>query len=762
MDRHSLTNKAYFDPFDKQLFEVEEGILYYAKEPAAMNISQLRRRVVPKSLQHVVIIAFHSSPMAGHVGFYKTYFRIAIRYWWARMYSDIREAVIGCAHCALTNATSHESQQIIQALSFDVPFDVISMDIWNPGRVTTKYNEVKVLTSLDAMTGFASADFMKAEQVNSDQLTRRAYAAFFIPNGLPKLVLIDQGSENKGHLVNMCQTMHIHHHVVAPEQHNGILCERFHRFLNKVQKINAADTQSFTQWVQGTLFALYAWNASPIDGTDIMRSFAAKARVFPFPFEITQDHVDRVPPTEGEPAIEHLETIFPLWGKQSMLLQILQEERRERHRDMKNQGVTQRKFNVGDIVLVKKQVKSQTVDGQNFPEKQRIGKFKGPYKVVEKLSEKSYHLRRLPAVKGKGKPGRLRKAAASHMNKIPSTLVVHKRLQGQDNTLASMETRLVQNPLEQALGFHEFGKYVQVPDQSKFAFDKIEDMWSQVVESSSDEDDEDRSTNGSDDETTESCESESRQVEDIPEGDRKPAAREKRAHVVEDSNQDRQSEGTGRARRPDDETDRHKPRKRQKTTVIELQNSPREPRRDLTLTALYAKVKDSKDKLFFIKEGPQWHLIQVDWDETRADQAREAGMYSVRWYTRHHVDAESRLTKDCRFWPLIRELNRDESFGAIRPVAPGKVTTMIKSSKRPELAWYQRKVDLYKLRLVGPFDFSTKKRGNRTEHYRVDDSLWTELIAQAQHYAVDTTNVTRVWPTKPYRRGNHVANSQET
>jgi hypothetical protein len=91
------------------------------------------------------------------------------------------------------------------------------------------------------MTGFASADFLTAEQINSDQVARRAFAAFFIPNGLPKLILLDQGRENKGHLINMCNTSGINFHVIAPDQHNGILCERFHRYLN-----NKIKTHRFT------------------------------------------------------------------------------------------------------------------------------------------------------------------------------------------------------------------------------------------------------------------------------------------------------------------------------------------------------------------------------------------------------------------------------------------------------------------------------------------------------------------------------------
>jgi hypothetical protein len=46
---------------------------------------------------------------------------------------DIRKAVLECAHCRVANATSHQTQQIIGALSIDEPFNVISMAIWHPG-----------------------------------------------------------------------------------------------------------------------------------------------------------------------------------------------------------------------------------------------------------------------------------------------------------------------------------------------------------------------------------------------------------------------------------------------------------------------------------------------------------------------------------------------------------------------------------------------------------------------------------------------------
>jgi hypothetical protein len=56
--------------------------------------------------------------------------------------------------------------------------------------------------------------------------------------------------------------------------------------MTKVQRINTSDTGSLFRWQQEALFALYSWNASPIDVTDISRSLVAIGREFPFPTNI--------------------------------------------------------------------------------------------------------------------------------------------------------------------------------------------------------------------------------------------------------------------------------------------------------------------------------------------------------------------------------------------------------------------------------------------------------------------------------------------
>lgn len=482
LERHKVANKRYHDAWEKGQLEQEDGIIYHTGEPRWTQIRQLRRRVVPKSLRQLVITAYHATPLAGHSGIYRTYWRVAARYWWPRMYLDVKEAVGACAHCKLANAVSQDSKSILEALSSDCPFDVIAIDVWSPGAVPDKEGNTKALTSLDTTTGFASAAILQSMQ--SESVARTCFASFFVPNGLPKLILIDSGSENKGALIGMCQILGVKFHMVSPEQHDGILCERFHRYLNKVQKIEATNNQSYTQWVLGVMFATYSWNAAPIDGTNLIRSFVAKGRVFPFPIQVAEDdNPPRIPQGQGENAISFIETNFPLWAKQSMMLQILIAERREKHRDLANKGRSVRKFNIGDLVIIRKQVQS---DGERgIPAKQKF-RWKGIYRVVNKESDKSYLVQKLPTVQGKGRPGTLQKYAASLMERIPSSLIVNKYIDTSDTRLSALDQELVRNPLEQNLGFFEFGKYVRAPPEADFAFDRIEDLWAVDLDPDSD------------------------------------------------------------------------------------------------------------------------------------------------------------------------------------------------------------------------------------------------------------------------------------
>jgi hypothetical protein len=169
---------------------------------------------------------------------------------------------------------------------------------------------------------------------------------------------VDADSKLCGIFAKTFENLGIHVEVVSRENHKAVCNKRFHRYLNRVQQINTAETGSFFQWRQGVLFALYGWNAGPIDGTNILRLVGAIERDFPFPLD-TQTRPTVLNGFEGANAAGHHDAIHSLIANQRELLCILNEERRQRHRDLKNDSITERTFTAGDLVIVQKQVKSK-------------------------------------------------------------------------------------------------------------------------------------------------------------------------------------------------------------------------------------------------------------------------------------------------------------------------------------------------------------------------------------------------------------------
>ena len=46
--------------------------------------------IVPKSLRRLILSHFHAGPSGGHMGEYKSLFRIRMRLWWSGIQNDIK------------------------------------------------------------------------------------------------------------------------------------------------------------------------------------------------------------------------------------------------------------------------------------------------------------------------------------------------------------------------------------------------------------------------------------------------------------------------------------------------------------------------------------------------------------------------------------------------------------------------------------------------------------------------------------------------
>jgi hypothetical protein len=297
-------------------------------------------------------------------------------------------------------------------------------------------------------------------------------------------------------------------------------------------------------------------------------------------------------------------------------------------------------------------------------------------------------MQKIPAIQSlTRRPGKRMKELAVRMEKLPSSLITHKRVDTLDTRLAEMEGDLVSNPLEQNLGFFEFGKHATAPDDADHTFEKINDSWNEEMQSELNLEDKDKaeSLEGRDGEREESNDKE------IDPQERSP---------------------TKKRRQRDEEV---------KTTAKRAKSNED----DMTPPSLIASflkepwkdVQDSANKLFIIqrldernRQAPaSWHVVQVDAE----------GECHVRCHARNALDSRKRLVRNCRCWPLTREIKQPSGeFGDIVMPRPNKVDEVL-AKRQHSQGWHQGKVNLAEQAIIGPFNFSIDQNEQSCIHLDV-------------------------------------------
>ena len=86
---------------------------------------------IPTTARHNLVSSVHSSPTAGHGGFFCTYALLSRDYWWPGMSSFIHCFVTGCALCQQMKVNTHPTVPALSPLpsSCSRPFQQLSVDL---------------------------------------------------------------------------------------------------------------------------------------------------------------------------------------------------------------------------------------------------------------------------------------------------------------------------------------------------------------------------------------------------------------------------------------------------------------------------------------------------------------------------------------------------------------------------------------------------------------------------------------------------------
>ncbi len=79
-----------------------------------------------------------SVPWSGHLGFMKT-LRISKRFYWPRMYSEVKDCCKGCPECQLSVGRKPTLAPLVPIPAVNIPFERIGVDVVRPVERRTQF-----------------------------------------------------------------------------------------------------------------------------------------------------------------------------------------------------------------------------------------------------------------------------------------------------------------------------------------------------------------------------------------------------------------------------------------------------------------------------------------------------------------------------------------------------------------------------------------------------------------------------------------------
>ena len=152
----------------------------------------------------------------------------------------------------------------------------------------------------------------------------------------------------------MCKALNINCDILAKRNHKGLLVDKFQRFLNKAITNAAEDSGTNDVFLAASVLARCAWNSSPIDGTDILRSVPAIGR----DLDIDSSALPSLISNNSESVVSYLRLNDSNRHFTTSILKILIEDRRTTNTERITNSRNIFTMHPGDIVMAHTAVQS--------------------------------------------------------------------------------------------------------------------------------------------------------------------------------------------------------------------------------------------------------------------------------------------------------------------------------------------------------------------------------------------------------------------
>lgn len=245
-------------------FLIKNHILYKRNTRTDGNEHLL---VIPHGMRREILYQNHNEPVAGHLGFSKTFNRIRDRYYWDSMQADIEKDVKGCPNCQARKGQTHlRPAGFFKPLTVGQPFDRVGIDFLGPFR-RRKRGKVVIVVATDYATRWVEARALPNGKV--EHVARFVVEQIICRHGAPRILFSDRGkvfqSQVVKEILNYLGSENRFTTAYHP-QTNG-LTERFNKTLAGM--LSKYTNTAHTDWDEYIPHVVFAYNTAVQDTTQM-------------------------------------------------------------------------------------------------------------------------------------------------------------------------------------------------------------------------------------------------------------------------------------------------------------------------------------------------------------------------------------------------------------------------------------------------------------------------------------------------------------
>lgn len=181
-------------PQDFPNYLIKENVLYrLTKNKCSLTSEFSWKIVVPSELRENIILENHAQPTSAHLGIFKTYNRLLLRYFWPGMHKDVVKFVGSCQKCLEYKTSNHQTLGVMgRPKHCSRPFQMLSIDLMGPLPFSRKQNSY-ILVVTCCFSKFCL--IYPIRRATSDVIIKILEDSVFLVHGIPQTIFCDNGTQ---------------------------------------------------------------------------------------------------------------------------------------------------------------------------------------------------------------------------------------------------------------------------------------------------------------------------------------------------------------------------------------------------------------------------------------------------------------------------------------------------------------------------------------------------------------------------------------